>query len=281
MSELVELMQYDFFRNAVFAAILSSIACGITGAYIVVRRLVFISGGITHSSFGGIGLAYYLNLNPVIGAAAFSLLSAFGIDFLSKRTNLREDSAIGMIWTVGMAIGIIFIAMTPGYAPNLMTYLFGSILTVGLFDLYALLALTGMVILVFSLMFRTILYISFDEEYAKTRQMPVRTINILMLSLVSLSIVLNIRVIGVILLISFLTIPQVTANIFTNSFRKLIFFSVIFAFTGSIVGLIVSYTLNIPSGPAIISVFVLIFLLSKGFYSVYKSSLTKRQQTLV
>lgn len=253
-----------------FAAILSSIACGITGAYIVARRLVFISGGITHSSFGGIGLAYFLGLNPVIGAAIFSLLSAFGIDYLSKRSNLREDSAIGMIWTVGMAIGIIFIAMTPGYAPNLMTYLFGSILTVGLYDLYAMMILTVVIILIFSLMFRTILYIAFDEEFARTRKLPVRLMNILMLSLVSLTIVLNIRVIGVILLISFLTIPQVTANIFTNIFRKLILLSVLFAFIGSMIGLIVSYSFNIPSGPAIISVFVCLFLLSKASVWIYK-----------
>jgi zinc transport system permease protein len=277
MSQLLELLQYDFFRNAVYAAILSSIACGITGAYIVARRLVFISGGITHSSFGGIGLAYYLGFNPVIGAAVFSLLSAFGIDFLSKRSNMREDSAIGMIWTVGMAIGIIFIALTPGYAPNLMTYLFGSILTVGIMDLYAMIVLTILIIIVFTTMFRTILYIAFDEEFARTRNMPVRTVNILMLSLVSLCIVMNIRVIGVILLISFLTIPQVTANIFTNIFRKLILLSVLFAFIGSMIGLFVSYTLNIPSGPAIISVFVSIFLLSKGSVLVFKS-LTIRKQ---
>lgn len=270
MTDLLELLHYDFFRNAVFAAILSSIACGITGAYIVARRLVFISGGITHSSFGGIGLAYFLGLNPVIGAAIFSLLSAFGIDYLSKRSNLREDSAIGMIWTVGMAIGIIFIAMTPGYAPNLMTYLFGSILTVGLYDLYAMMILTVVIILIFSLMFRTILYIAFDEEFARTRKLPVRLMNILMLSLVSLTIVLNIRVIGVILLISFLTIPQVTANIFTNIFRKLILLSVLFAFIGSMIGLIVSYSFNIPSGPAIISVFVCLFLLSKASVWIYK-----------
>jgi len=277
MSQLLELLQYDFFRNAVYAAILSSIACGITGAYIVARRLVFISGGITHSSFGGIGLAYYLGFNPVIGAAVFSLLSAFGIDFLSKRSNMREDSAIGMIWTVGMAIGIIFIALTPGYAPNLMTYLFGSILTVGIIDLYAMIVLTILIIIVFTTMFRTILYIAFDEEFARTRNMPVRTVNILMLSLVSLCIVMNIRVIGVILLISFLTIPQVTANIFTNIFKKLILLSVLFAFIGSMVGLFVSYTLNIPSGPAIISVFVSIFLLSKGSFLVYKSIILRKQ----
>lgn len=277
MSQLLELLQYDFFRNAVYAAILSSIACGITGAYIVARRLVFISGGITHSSFGGIGLAYYLGFNPVIGAAVFSLLSAFGIDFLSKRSNMREDSAIGMIWTVGMAIGIIFIALTPGYAPNLMTYLFGSILTVGIMDLYAMIVLTILIIIVFTTMFRTILYIAFDEEFARTRNMPVRTVNILMLSLVSLCIVMNIRVIGVILLISFLTIPQVTANIFTNIFKKLMLLSVLFAFIGSMVGLFVSYTLNIPSGPAIISVFVSIFLLSKGSFLVYKSLILRKQ----
>ena len=256
----MELFQYEFFRNAVFAAVLSSITCGIIGTYIVTRRLVFISGGITHSSFGGIGLAYFLGFNPLSGAAVFSLLSAFGIDYLSKKTDIREDSAIGIVWSVGMALGIIFIAITPGYAPNLMTYLFGSILTVDKYDLIAMGILSIITILFFIYFYRWILYIAFDEEYARTKHIPVTTVNMLLISLVSLTIVLNIRVVGVILVISFLTIPQVTANIFTNVFHKLILLSIVFALFGSIAGLMASYYFNIPSGPAIICVFSVVFI---------------------
>ena len=262
-NDVLGLLQYDFFRNALLAAFLSSIVCGIIGTYIVSRRLVFISGGITHSSFGGIGLAYFMGFNPIIGALIFSLLSAFGIEFLSKRSDLREDSAIGMIWTIGMALGIIFIAATPGYSPNLMTYLFGSILTVASYDLIAMLVLAIVVIFIFVFFYRTILYVAFDDEYARTRRLPVDFINYLMLSLISFAIVLNIRIVGVILLISFLTIPQVTANIFTKEFKGMLVLSVIFALLGSGVGLLVSYRFNIPSGPSIICVFVLVFLLSK------------------
>jgi zinc transport system permease protein len=264
-NDILGLVQYDFFRNALLAALLSSIVCGVIGSYIVSRRLVFISGGITHSSFGGIGLAYFMGFNPILGALIFSLLSAFGIEYLSKRSDLREDSAIGMIWTVGMAIGIIFIAITPGYSPNLMSYLFGSILTVASYDLLAMSILAIFVILIFVFFYRTILYVSFDDEYARTRKLPVDLVNYLMLGLISLTIVLNIRIVGVILLISFLTIPQVTANILTREFKGMIVLSVLFALLGSVIGLLVSYRFNIPSGPAIICIFVLIFLLTKLF----------------
>src|SRR5664280_879376 len=135
MENLLNLFDFGFFRNAFLAALLASIACGFIGTYIVARRIVFISGGITHASFGGIGISYFMGFNPVLGAAVFSILSALGIEFISKRTEVREDSAIGILWSLGMALGIIFIFLTPGYAPNLMTYLFGSILTVNKTDL--------------------------------------------------------------------------------------------------------------------------------------------------
>ena len=143
------ILAYDFVLNAVEAAFLASISCGFIGAYIVARRMVFISGGITHASFGGIGLGYFLGINPILSAAVFSIFSAFGIRLVSKQTDIREDSAIGILWSFGMAIGIIFIYLTPGYAPNLMSYLFGSILTVTKTDLLmmAVLALATLLLL--------------------------------------------------------------------------------------------------------------------------------------
>lgn len=263
MNTLFELFQYQFFLNAVAAAILASISCGIIGSYIVARRIVFISGGITHASFGGIGLAWFLGLNPVLGAAVFGVLSALGIEWISKKTEVRQDSVIGILWAFGMALGIIFIYMTPGYAPNLMSFLFGNILTVGALDLYLLLALCLFTIAIFSLFLRPILFIAFDEEFARTQKAPVQILNYLMISLVALAIVLNIRVVGIILVISFLTIPQTIANMFTNDFKKMILGSIFFGILGSFIGLLVSYRINAPSGATIIFSFVILFILAK------------------
>ncbi|WP_101311406.1 metal ABC transporter permease [Labilibaculum manganireducens] len=263
MNELIELFQYNFFLNAVGAAILASISCGIIGSYIVARRIVFISGGITHASFGGIGLAWYLGLNPVFGAAVFGVLSALGIEWISKKTDVRQDSVIGILWAFGMALGILFIYMTPGYAPNLMSFLFGNILTVGALDLYLLLGLCVFTIAVFFFLLRPILFVAFDEEFARTQKAPVQFLNYLLISLVALAIVLNIRVVGIILVISFLTIPQTIANMFTNSFKKMIFGSIAFGILGSFIGLLVSYRINAPSGATIIFSFVILFVIAK------------------
>ncbi|WP_461632767.1 metal ABC transporter permease [Labilibaculum euxinus] len=263
MNELIELFQYNFFLNAVGAAILASISCGIIGSYIVARRIVFISGGITHASFGGIGLAWYLGLNPVFGAAVFGVLSALGIEWISKKTDVRQDSVIGILWAFGMALGILFIYMTPGYAPNLMTFLFGNILTVGALDLYLLLGLCVFTIAVFFFLLRPILFVAFDEEFARTQKAPVQFLNYLLISLVALAIVLNIRVVGIILVISFLTIPQTIANMFTNDFKRMIFGSIVFGILGSFIGLLVSYRINAPSGATIIFSFVILFVIAK------------------
>ncbi len=268
MSEnIFDLLQYSFFTNSLLAALLASITCGIAGTYIVARRMVFISGGITHASFGGIGIAWFLGLNPVMGAAIFSILSAIGIEFVASRSKIREDSAIGILWSLGMALGIIFIFITPGYAPNLMSYLFGSILTVGTTDLWLMAALALFLIVFFAGFYYLILFIAFDEEYARAHKAPVQLFKYLLISLVALTIVLNIRVVGIILVISFLTIPQSTANLFTNNFRLIIFLSILIGIIGSISGLLVSYFWNIPSGATIIFAFVLIF----GFAKVVKS----------
>lgn len=263
MESIYEAFSYDFFQNAFWAAILASLTCGIIGTYVVARRLVFISGGITHASFGGLGIAYFLGINPIVGAAVFSILSALGIEVLSKKTEIREDSVIAMLWSFGMAIGIIFIYITPGYAPNLANYLFGSILTVSNIDLKLLLLLTLISSVFFFLFYKPILFISFDEEYAITRKIPVRFFNMVLLSLISLTIVFNIRVTGVILVLSLLTIPQNIANLFTNNYGKLIFASIFISLIGTISGLIASYIWNIPSGALIVFLLVLMFVIAK------------------
>jgi zinc transport system permease protein len=270
------ILEYQFLRNAILAAFLASISCGIIGSYIVARRMVFISGGITHASFGGIGLGHFLGINPLFGAFVFSTLTALGIRVASRRSLIREDSAIGILWSLGMAIGIIFIFLTPGYAPNLMTYLFGSLLTVSTIDLYLMALLTLITLVVFVFFYRIILFVSFDEEYARSHNAPVETINYLLLILVSMAIVLHIRVAGIILVISFLTIPQSTANLFAKDLSRIIFYSIFISFLGSMAGLIASYFFNIPSGATIIFVFVLLFLIAR-IYKYLQNKIARKR----
>jgi len=259
MDTFLELFSYDFFQKAVLAAVFASISCGIIGSYIVSRRIVFISGGITHASFGGIGLAFLLGFNPLLGAVLFAVAAALGIQFFTKVAEIREDSSIAIWWSLGMALGIIFVFMTPGYTPNLMSYLFGNILTVTSSELWWMLMLNIVIIAFFLLFFRKILYIAFDEEFARTAGLPVTLFNYLTITLIALTVVLNIRVVGIILILSLLTIPQASANLFTKDFGKLLILSSVFAFIGTLLGLFISYFLDIPSGAAIIFTLVLMF----------------------
>ncbi|MCK5028943.1 MAG: metal ABC transporter permease [Bacteroidales bacterium] len=272
-----ELLEYKFIVNSLLAGILASISCGIIGTYIVTRRMVFLSGGITHSSFGGIGIGYYLGFNPIIFAAIFGVFSALGIEFISKRSDIREDSVIGILWSFGMAVGIMFVFLTPGYAPNLMSYLFGSILTVSSLDIYLMLGLSIVLILVFIFFYRTIVFISYDQEFARTHKIAVSFINYFLIGLVALTIVLNIKVVGIILVISLLTIPQSIANLFTKNFRNIIIVSIVIGLIGAFLGLIISYKINIPSGASIIFSLVMIFILAKFFQLIQRSVILKKQ----
>lgn len=265
---MFELFQYTFFQNAVLGALLTSIACGIVGSYVVMRRLVFISGGITHASFGGLGLGVYLGINPMISGLLFAVLSALGVEWMSKKQGVREDSAIAVFWALGMALGVIFIFLTPGFAPNLSTFLFGNILTISRLDLILNAILVLLLFIFFGLFFYQILFIAFDNEYARSQKMPVRFIEYGMMIFIAVTIVLTSRMIGIILLISLLTIPQITANLFTSNFRNIIYLSVCIGFIGCVSGLLLSYYLNVPSGAFIIFVLVVIYLLSKMIVSV-------------
>ncbi|HON18694.1 MAG TPA: metal ABC transporter permease, partial [Salinivirgaceae bacterium] len=242
------LFEYTFLQNAFWAAILTGIICGIIGTYVVINRLVFLSGGITHASFGGIGIAWYLGINPILGATLFSIFSALGMEYLTQKGNFRSDTIIGMLWTVGMAIGILFIYITPGYTPNLMSYLFGSILSVERLDLYLLVALSVITVLTFFIFYRPIQFISFDKEYAKTHRMNLGIFQNFMIVLITLTIVLSIKIVGIILVMSLLTLPQAIASLLSKKYLSLLYLSVLFAILGTIIGLAISWYLNIPSG---------------------------------
>ena len=263
MNELLSLLSFEFFRNAIIAVFLTSIIAALAGTYIVARKIVFISGGITHGSFGGIGLAYYLGWNPLLGAALFAVASALGIEWTNQKGNVREDSAIAILWSLGMAIGIIFVFLTPGYSPNLMSFLFGSILTVTTFDLLLMATLAVLLSIGFYLFYRPILYTAFDSVHAFATGLPVKTIRYILIAIVAITIVISIRVAGVILVLSLFTIPQATANIFTKDFKKIIFLSMLFGFAGGVTGLFFSYYSNVPSGAAIIFALTSLWIISK------------------
>ncbi len=259
----IEFFQYDFFRNALLGSIFASIVCGIIGTYIVVKRLVFISGGITHASLGGLGIGFYAGINPFISALIFSVLSAFGIQWFSSRQGVREDSAIGAFWSFGMAIGIICIYLKAGFAPNLSDYLFGNILTITHTDIYLFIILAAVLSLVFLFFRKEILYTSFDPDFARTRHFPVKLIEYVMMFFIAVSIVLIIRLVGVVLLMSLLTIPQMTANLYTANYSKIIFLSILFGLLGCISGLILSAYINVPSGAFIIFTLITIFFMCR------------------
>ncbi len=261
--EFLEPFKYGFIQNAFLAAILMSVSCGIIGTYIVSRRMVFISGGITHASFGGIGIGYFMGFPPLAGAAVFAVISALISENLTRRKILRNDSIIAIIWSLGMALGIIFVYLTPGYAPNLMSFLFGSIITVTKTDLLFMILLTVTVSAFFIILFKPVLFLSFDEQFARTRGIPVMLLNYLLITLVALTIVLSIRIAGIILVLSVLTVPQNIANLFTNRFSHIAIWSVILGFVASMMGLLVAYLLDIPSGATIIFCLVVMYIAAR------------------
>ncbi|MFO7617354.1 MAG: metal ABC transporter permease [Bacteroidales bacterium] len=274
----MEFLTYRFILNALLASLIGSITAGIIGTYIVTRRMVFITGGITHASFGGLGLGYFLGINPMLGAGLFGIASGLGVEYLSKFRKIREDSVIAMSWSFGMAVGIIFIFITPGYAPNLMSYLFGNILTVSSADLLAMALLMVLVLILFLPFFRIIQYITFDEEYARTSRIPVSLFKYLLVSLVALTAVMYIRVAGIILVLSLLTIPQNTALLFSNNLKKIIILSIGFGILGSVTGLVISYAWNIPSGASIIFALVIIYLAGSAAKSLRKAILVRQRR---
>ena len=275
MNNLLEILQYTFFQHALLGSLFASIACGIIGTYIVTRRLVFISGGITHASFGGIGIGLYTGFSPILSAAIFSVLSAFGVEWLSKRKDMREDSAIAVFWTFGMAIGIIFSFLSPGFAPDLSAFLFGNILTITRTDIIVLAVLSLLLIAFFSIFLSPIIYIAFDREFARSQHIPVVLFEYILMMFIALTIVACLRMIGIVLAMSLLTIPQLTANLFTVSFKRIIFLSILFAYIGCLGGLLLSYQLQIPSGAAIIFFSILTYALCKIGKSLYLCTRTK------
>ncbi|MFK5975333.1 MAG: metal ABC transporter permease [Sulfurovum sp.] len=251
---MIEALQFEFIQNAILAGILVSFTAGIIGSLIVVNRMVFLAGGIAHTSYGGIGLAVYTGFPIFLGASLFAVASALLIAMLTLKKRDRIDTFIGLIWAVGMAIGVIFIDLTPGYNVDLMSYLFGSILAVTTADLYFMSILLTVILIVITVWYREILAVSYDSQYAGIRGINVRFFYTLILVLSALTVVIAIKVVGLILVIAMLTIPVYIAEKLSNSLLSMMFISGFIATIFTLVGLWFSYTYNLTSGASIIMV---------------------------
>ncbi len=252
----LQMFQYPFWRRAIYTGILASVLFGIVGTYVVVKRIVFISDGIAHSSFGGIGLAffvsaYFFSLDPLLGAAIFALLSAVGIGIMSKEKIQREDTAIGIIWVIGMALGALFYRMTPGYKPSMESFLFGNIYMIRGTDVYFLLILVIGVLITVILFYYELQAVSFDDEFAKVSGLNTDAIYIFLLILVALSIVFLLRFVGIILVIAMLTIPASIASGKSSDMKRIMFLSWLLSLLFVLAGLFISYMFNTPAGPSI------------------------------
>ena len=261
---MIESLQFGFMRNALMAGVLASVACGTIGTFVVVNRIVFVSGGSAHAAYGGIGLAYYLGIDPMLGAVAFSVASALGMGTVQRRTRQRADTIIGVMWATGMAIGIIFVDLAPGYKADLMSYLFGSILAVPSSDLWVMLALDVAIVAVTALFYKELLAVSFDETFAAVVNVPVGAIYLMLLCLTALTVVMMMRVVGLILVIALLTIPAaISGQLVTDIKRMMVLASVLgVVFTAG--GLWLAYSLDLTSGAAIILVSGASYVLSMG-----------------
>jgi len=259
-----DLVHYQYLLNAFTACLLSGITCGVIGTYVVCRRMVFLAGGITHASFGGLGIAFWLGANPIGGALLFAILSALGIEWAGSRGRIREDSAIGIIWSVGMAVGALFMSLRPGYTSgDLSAYLFGSIVTVTRGDVTALALLTLVILAGALLWLRPIMYVAFDRDFARSRGIPTRVVSYLMAALVAATIVLSIRIMGIVLLISLLTIPAAVVNAFSRDYRTIAATAPAVAVAGNVAGLAASYHFEVPPGAAIIFTLTLTLIVVK------------------
>jgi zinc transport system permease protein len=284
ITALAGALQYEFMRNALLVGVLVSVATGIIGTFVVVKRVVFISGGIAHSAYGGIGLGYYVKYMvvpvlfagsaaaanprpgyfPVVGAAIFGLIAAAIMGYVQRRTRQRADTLIGVLWAIGFAIGVVFVDLTEGYTADLTSYLFGSILAVQRSEVFWVLALDVVIVVAVSLFYKELLAISFDETFATVENVPVDAIYILLLCLIALTVVMLIRVVGIILVIAMLTIPAAIAGQFAHNMRRIMVWAIVLGMVFMVAGLFISYALNLTSGASIVLVAGATYLVSLG-----------------
>lgn len=274
---MIDVLQFEFMQRALIAGMLASVACGIIGTYVVVNRFVFISGSIAHAAYGGIGLSHFLKTNPVLGATVFSVGAALAMGAVRRKTRERADTIIGMMWAIGMAVGVIFVDLAPGYAADLMSYLFGSILTVPWTDVLIMVALNVVIIVLVTAFYKELLAISFDETYASTANVRVDAVHSLLFCLVALTVVMLMRVVGLILVIALLTMPAAISGQFTSNLKRMMVTSVALGVVFTTTGLWLSYVLDLTSGATIILTSACGFMLAM----IYKAAARWRMQRTV
>lgn len=270
---MLELLRYTFFQNALIACVLTGVVCGLIGTYIVNRRMVFLAGGMAHTCLGGVGLCALLGLPPLSGATVFAMLTGWGVQRLGARREVREDSAIAMLWALGMSVGIMCSYLAPEFLPSLSSYLFGNILLINDIDLWALAVLAMVAVVVYALCMPQIVSVSFDPEFAKAQKQPVALINYLMITLVALSIVGTLKVAGVVLVISLLSVPQMTANLFCSRFSQMAIWSAVIAVVACLGGLMASVWLNVPCGTMVVALTIVIYVLGRTIKHLFLSSI--------
>lgn len=262
------LFQYQFLKNALFASILASIVCGIIGVIVVEKKLVMMSGGIAHTAYGGVGLGYLLGIEPIIGAFLFSISAAIGVGYIKRKGSVQSDIIIGLFWSLGMALGIVFIAIMPGYPPDLNSYLFGNILSVTKLDLRLMVVLTFLVVLVIVALFNNWKAYLFDEEFASIIGIKTVFLEYLLLILIAMTVVVLIRVAGIIMVLALLTAPSAVASMFTSKLKNRMIYSIILGAFFCITGLWLSYSINISSGACIVILSVIFYFLIYAINSI-------------
>lgn len=261
-----------FLQNAILAGILSSIACGITGSFVVVKRISYVGGGIAHAVMGGLGIAYFLNFNPLYGALAFAIVSAGIIALVKLKLNNSEDTIISALWSIGMAIGIIFAYITPGYNVDLLSFLFGNILMVSSETLWFLLILDLFIIITVFIFYRQLVYVCFDEEYAKLRGLNTELIYTLLLTLIALTVVILVQSVGLILVIALLTLPAAISAMFSKSIFRMILISVVLILSFTFTGFGFAFNYNLPSGATIILISGIGYILAHTIKKLFPAS---------
>ncbi|MDO5575491.1 MAG: metal ABC transporter permease [Fibrobacter sp.] len=247
-----ELFQFDFMRNAFIAGILVSVVSGVVGTLVVVNRLSFLAGGIAHTAYGGLGLAAFLGWPPMLGTIPFTLTASMVMGHITRKKHERSDTVVGIMWAMGMAMGIIFLDLKSGYYVDLMSYLFGSIMAISNQSLIFMAALNLVIILTVTLLFKEITGMSYDEEFAEISGVPVRALYYIIITLITLSVIMLMQAVGLILVIALFTIPVSIAEMFTRQIKHVMFLSSVLGAIFCTLGLVLSYYLDLTAGAAII-----------------------------
>ena len=259
----MDLLQYEFFRNALIGITLIAVVSAVVGTYIFARRMVAIAGGITHACFGGLGLGYYLGVSPIAMAALFAVGSSLGVEWVSSRHQVREDSAIAVVWSLGMAIGVLFVFLTPGYVPELNAFLFGNILTISSGDLLVFAVFTFIVLAFLAIFYRKIVICAFDRDFARITGLKVGFITTMMTVFVAIAIVLTIKLVGVMLLMSMLSLPQMIAEQRYHRMHQLMIASAVISIVCCLAGLFAACFVDVPCSALIVIIMALAFAISR------------------